>query len=63
MDQTSETNLINNLQKEVIDKTMILVTHKLNILSLANRVIVMNRSKIILDGSKDEVVKKLQGGQ
>jgi len=62
MDQTSESNLINNLQKEVIDKTMILVTHKLNILSLVNRVIVMNQSKVILDGSKDEVVKKLQGG-
>ena len=63
MDQSTETNLISNLQKEVIDKTMILVTHKLNILGLVQRVIVMNKSKVLIDGTKEEVVKKLQGGQ
>ncbi len=63
MDQSTETNLIVNLQKEIIDKTMILVTHKLNILGLVDRVIVMNNSKVLIDGSKDEVVRKLQGGQ
>ncbi len=63
MDQATETNLIQNLQKEIIDKTMILVTHKLNILSLVDRVIVMNNSKVLIDGSKEEVIKKLQGGQ
>ena len=63
MDQSTETNLIKNLQEEVINKTMILVTHKLNILGLVERVIVMNNSKVLLDGSKEEVVRKLQGGQ
>lgn len=62
MDQTTEGQLINNLAKEVEDKTMILVTQKLNLLSLANRVMVMHQSKLILDGPKDEVTKKLRGG-
>ena len=63
MDQSTESNLIKNLQKEVVDKTMILVTHKMNILGLVNRVIVMNNSKILIDGTKNEVMRKLQGSQ
>jgi ATP-binding cassette, subfamily C, bacterial LapB len=62
MDQTTEAQLIKNLQEEVKEKTMILVTQKLTLLSLADRIIVMHRSKIVMDGPKDEVVKKLQGG-
>ena len=61
MDQTTEAKLINNLNNEMESKTMILVTQKLNLLSLVDRVIVMHHSKVLLDGSKDEIVKKLQG--
>ena len=62
MDQTTEGHLIANLKKEVKDKTMIVVTQKLTLLDLADRVIVMHQSKLILDGPKGEVTKKLQGG-
>ncbi len=61
MDQTSESELINNLKDELKDKTMILITQKLTLLSLVDRIIVMHQSKLILDGSKDEVTQKLRG--
>ncbi len=63
MDQTSEARLIKNLKEEVTGKTVILITQKLNLLELCNRVIVMHHSKLIVDGSKEEVMKKLQGTQ
>lgn len=62
MDQTSEGNLINHLKGEVKEKTMILVTQKFNLLELADRVMVMHNSKLILDGPKNEVTNKLKRG-
>lgn len=62
MDQTSEKQLIERLRDELKSKTLLLVTQKLSLLALANRVIVMHHAKVLLDGSKDEVTKKLQGG-
>jgi ATP-binding cassette subfamily C protein LapB len=43
------------------DKTVILVTQKLNLLDIVDRVMVMHQSKLILDGPKDEVTAKLRG--
>jgi len=62
MDQTTETELIRNLKHEFKDETLIVVTHKIKLLDLAERVIVMHQSKLILDGKKEEVLQKLKGG-
>jgi ATP-binding cassette subfamily C protein LapB len=42
-------------------RTLVVVTHKLRLLSLVNRVIVMMNGKVVLDGPTAEVVKALQG--
>jgi ATP-binding cassette subfamily C protein LapB len=44
----------------VPSNTLVVVTHKLRLLSLVNRVIVMANGKIVLDGATAEVVKALQ---
>ena len=62
MDQTTEKQLIDHLKDELKEKTVVLVTQKLTLLDLVDRVIVMNKSKLVLDGSKAEVTKKLKGG-
>ena len=62
MDQTSEKQLIEKLKDELKPKTLILITQKLSLLDLAERVIVMHHAKVLLDGTKEEVTKKLQGG-
>ena len=62
MDQLSETRLITKLQDYTQNKTLILITQKMNLLCMVDRVIVMHESKVYLDGKKEEVLKAL-GGQ
>ena len=62
MDQTSEANLLRRFEVELKHKTMILITQKLSLLSIVNRVIVMHNSKIMLDGESEDVISKLSGG-
>ena len=59
MDQTSESNVLNNLKENLEEKTLLLVTQKMNMLDLVTRVIVMNQGEKVLDGDKLEIIKKL----
>jgi len=61
MDQLSETRLLNNLNQHLKGKTSLLVTQKLNLLDLVQRVIVMQEGRIYIDGPKGTVLKKLSG--
>ena len=42
------------------DTTLLLVTHRTAMLSLVDRLVVMDQGRIILDGSRDEVLRRLQ---
>ena len=59
MDQTTENNLLKRLTKELNKKTVVLITQKLFLLSMTDRVIVMHNSKVLLDDTKEIVTKKL----
>ena len=61
MDNTTEKEIIDKLKYEFRKETLILVTQKLELLKLVERVIVMHHAKVLLDGTKDEVTKKLAG--
>ncbi len=63
MDQTTEAKLLKNLQEELREKTSILITQKLSLLDLADRVMVMHKAKLVLDDDKKSVVEQLAGGQ
>lgn len=63
LDNQSEAKLIKNLKKYTKDKTLLVVTHKLALLHLVDRIIVVDNGMITLDGPKDEVMQKLQGGK
>ena len=63
MDNTTENGIIKRLTIEFKTETFILVTQKLGLLKLVDRVIVMHHSKILIDGTKEEVTKKLGGVQ
>ena len=62
MDQTTETELINRLKAELKEKTLILVTQKFSVLEITERIMVMHHGKLIMDGPKQKVISKLQGG-
>jgi ATP-binding cassette subfamily C protein LapB len=59
-DSSTEAKFIKSIKEYLKGKTMILVTHKTSLLSLADRVIVMEDGQIVLDGKKDYVVEKLR---
>lgn len=63
LDQASEARLIQSLQARMTaERTLILVTHRMQLLSLTNRLIVMNNGKIAMDGPTGAVLAKLRGG-
>ncbi len=62
MDQHTEAKLLKNLQTHLQDVTSIIVTQKMTLLQIVERVIVMNEGKLIIDAPKEEALKKLQGG-
>ncbi len=61
MDQMTERELINSFKSHLKGKTSIIVTQKMSMLDVVDRVIVMSDGKIYLDGEKREILKKLQG--
>lgn len=62
MDNTTENAFKAKLQDYLHDRTLVLVTHKTSLLSLVDRLIVMNDGRIVADGPKDQVLRTLSGG-
>ena len=61
MDVSLEKEMIKALKPIVVDKTLILITHRFAALELVDRVMVVNAGKIIADGPRDIILAKLQG--
>jgi ATP-binding cassette subfamily C protein LapB len=57
MDSGSEQQLLKDLQERLVDKTLILITHRGTLLSLVDRVVVFDSGRIIADGPKDQVLQ------
>ncbi|PTQ07464.1 type I secretion system permease/ATPase [Sphingomonas oleivorans] len=52
MDPASEQRLLARLKDHVADKTLIIITHRTSLLALVDRVIVMDRGRVVADGPK-----------
>jgi ATP-binding cassette subfamily C protein LapB len=42
---------------------MVIVTHRLSLLDLAQRILVVDGGKVVADGPRDKVVEALQSGK
>ena len=61
MDGDLELKVMNGLFKNADSgSTILLSTHKMALLNYVDRVIVMDKAKIVMDGTKQEVIAKLQ---
>jgi ATP-binding cassette subfamily C protein LapB len=59
LDHNSENKIIQNLKTATQDKTLIVVTHRSSLLSLVDRIIVLDNGKIVADGPKQKVIAAL----
>ena len=63
MDTQAETAFKSYIEKEIKDKTLILVTHKQQMLSMVDRLILMDRGCVIMDDTAEKVIARLQGAK
>lgn len=59
MDNQTEMGLIDRLTQELKDRTALIITHRLPLLTLVSRIILMDQGKVIADGPRDEVLKQI----
>ena len=62
MDSTLENTLCKTLSELDKDATLILVTHKHSLLSLVERIIILDHGRLIADGPKAQVLEALSSG-
>jgi ATP-binding cassette subfamily C protein LapB len=59
MDSQSEITLIQRLQEELKDRTLVLITHRPPLLQLVSRILLVERGRIVADGPRDSVMKQI----
>jgi ATP-binding cassette subfamily C protein LapB len=61
MDPATEQTLIARLKAELRDTTLLLVTHRMAMLPLVDRLLVMEQGQVVLDAPTPEALRKLGG--
>ncbi|GIU47203.1 ABC transporter [Shewanella sairae] len=62
LDARAEKQFIHAMHNVSKDRTLLLITHKMHLLNLVDRIIVLDRGHIVADAPKTEVLKKLNDG-
>lgn len=60
MDSQTEAGLLERLAEEIKDRTVVLITHRPAMLRLVNRIIMLDNRRIVADGPREAVLKRLQ---
>jgi ATP-binding cassette subfamily C protein LapB len=64
MDGDLESHVMNSIFNNLaINATIVLATHKMSLLKLVDRIVIMGQGKIIVDGPRDEVLAQISGGK
>lgn len=63
MDGQTEAQFMEQLHKEMAGRTLIIATHRMSLLALVNRVMLLDNGKLIVDGPRDQVMAALNSGQ
>lgn len=61
MDNTTEARLVRDLKAHVGARTLIVATHRAAVLALVDRIVWLDQGRVVADGPKDEVLRKLSG--
>jgi ATP-binding cassette subfamily C protein LapB len=61
MDDTTEKQFLSQLKPWVSDKSLIVATHKMSVVKLVDRILVIDNGQVVLDEPKDIALAKLSG--
>lgn len=63
MDHSSEEDIKRRLAEFAAGRTMVLISHRTSLLTLVDRIIVMDAGRVVADGPKEQVVQALRQGR
>jgi ATP-binding cassette subfamily C protein LapB len=63
MDFSTESQITQRLSAFAKDKTVLLVTHRTSLLSMVDRVVVIDHGRVVADGPRDRIMEALQSGR
>ncbi|TKB57425.1 type I secretion system permease/ATPase [Ferrimonas aestuarii] len=63
MDNRSEMQIKQQLQSLPAHQTLVLITHKISMLDVADRILIVDHGRLVADGPKAQVLKELRGGK
>jgi len=59
MDMNAENLFVTQLNTILKDSTILVVTHRMPLLNLVDRIVVLQQGQIVEDGPKNEILQKL----
>ncbi len=59
LDLQTEAVVLQGLSHWSRERTLVVVTHRLQVLNIVDRLIVMNEGRVLMDGPREEILKKL----
>ena len=62
LDNEAEAAMIERLRTTTEGRTLLLVTHRMSMLHLVERIIVLEDGRVVVDGPRDEILRQLSGG-
>jgi ATP-binding cassette subfamily C protein LapB len=63
LDPASEARLLRRLEVLVRNRTVILITHKATMLNLVDKLLLIDRGRILAAGARDDILRRLQSGE
>jgi len=63
MDNSSEMTFKTRLGEIIANKTLILITHRASMLTLVDRLVILDSGKVVADGPRSDVLEALRRGQ
>jgi ATP-binding cassette, subfamily C, bacterial LapB len=61
MDNTMEASIVRELDKALGDRTLIIATHRAPLLALVDRLVWIERGRVVADGPKADILRKVSG--
>ena len=63
LDSQSEAMLISRLRNATRGRTLLIVTHRMSMVKLVDRIIVLDKGRVVVDGPRDEILAAMQSAR